>query len=225
MGKRDIGYLKMRDEILDRYHNRCANCGCEDDLQIHHIVPVSIGGKDVITNLVPLCVNCHLAAHHGRDLEEYKKNTGRQNGGRQIKVDFKDFDAIFQKYIDGKIGKTVFCKLTGYCMHVTKRNPHLAKSMEIRGIKSFRNNIDIKGVNNPWDLKDGDIVGDIEYNDGRTEYIFYHDTGENTVEYKKRGSGAGSGHCVQYREPQKKPRNTRKQYECEGQVSLFDLVS
>ena len=182
---------------------------------------------DTPSNLVPLCKSCHLSAHHGRNLTEYKRNNNRLTGGRNSKIDFKTFDAIFQKYIDGKIGKTVFCKLTGYELHITKRNPHLARSMEIRGIKSFRNNIDTKGVNNPLDIKDGDIVGYIEYNDGRMEYIFYHDTGENTVEYIKRGeSGSGEGQCVIYREPEKKSRKrSSKKAENDNQLSILDFVS
>ncbi|UZX02279.1 HNH endonuclease [Arthrobacter sp. CDRTa11] len=57
----------------------CAACGFSfevtygeigrDFIQVHHVVPVSELGNgyqlDPITDLVPLCANCHAMAHHG----------------------------------------------------------------------------------------------------------------------------------------------------------------
>jgi 5-methylcytosine-specific restriction enzyme A len=40
-----------------------------DFIQVHHVVPVSELGNgyqlDPVTDLVPLCANCHAMAHHG----------------------------------------------------------------------------------------------------------------------------------------------------------------
>ena len=43
----------------------CANCGidCGQEIIFHHIVPLVIGGQDVITNIVPLCSTCHNLIH------------------------------------------------------------------------------------------------------------------------------------------------------------------
>ena len=64
----------------------CINCGSSDDIVYHHVVPLAFGGRDVITNIVPLCDNCHKMVHYGkkgeistseaikRGLEKAKKN-------------------------------------------------------------------------------------------------------------------------------------------------------
>ena len=58
---------------------RCAACGFsfevaygepgKDFIQVHHVVPESQLGSgyqlDPVTDLVPLCANCHAMAHHG----------------------------------------------------------------------------------------------------------------------------------------------------------------
>lgn len=86
MADRTSSYLKFREEVLERYNHKCANCGSQNDLQIYHIVPVAIGGTDAVSNLVPLCHSCHMAAHHGRDITEYQKESGTSNGGRKLKL-------------------------------------------------------------------------------------------------------------------------------------------
>lgn len=55
---------KLRRDVLERHLNRCVNCQRADGpLEIHHIVPVSQGGSHQVPNLVPLCEDCHEAAH------------------------------------------------------------------------------------------------------------------------------------------------------------------
>jgi predicted HNH restriction endonuclease len=38
-------------------------------LETHHIIPLSEGGGDVITNVAALCPNHHREAHHGSQAE------------------------------------------------------------------------------------------------------------------------------------------------------------
>ena len=45
--------------------NKCVNCGIEKNIIFHHIVPLALGGKDILSNIVPLCDNCHFLLHHG----------------------------------------------------------------------------------------------------------------------------------------------------------------
>ncbi len=37
----------------------------EPYLETHHIIPLSLGGKDVIENVIALCPNCHRKRHYG----------------------------------------------------------------------------------------------------------------------------------------------------------------
>ena len=42
----------------------CKTCSAKSDcLTVHHIVPVSDGGGDELTNLITLCTNCHVRVH------------------------------------------------------------------------------------------------------------------------------------------------------------------
>jgi hypothetical protein len=54
---------ELRDERIELDGGVCANCSSEENLQVHHIVPVSNGGKDKLENLQTLCSDCHSKAH------------------------------------------------------------------------------------------------------------------------------------------------------------------
>lgn len=41
----------------------CACCGSKKALELHHIIPISMGGKDEYYNLIYLCHNCHMQMH------------------------------------------------------------------------------------------------------------------------------------------------------------------
>lgn len=56
--------------------NACANCGSTDRLEIHHIVPLQRGGKNVQGNVVRLCWRCHRAAHDRKHQKE--SSSGRK---------------------------------------------------------------------------------------------------------------------------------------------------
>ena len=42
-------------ELLLKSGTRCVGCGTSSRLSLHHVVPKSLGGDDLIANLVPLC--------------------------------------------------------------------------------------------------------------------------------------------------------------------------
>jgi hypothetical protein len=80
----DRTHLSEKDkDYLGRY---CCNCGSEDDVQYHHIVPLSYGGNNVISNMCCLCGSCHDKIHYKKDrgnLSESVKaglNRARQRG-------------------------------------------------------------------------------------------------------------------------------------------------
>lgn len=48
------------DNLCKKYENRCLSCGRNDvPLTVDHIVPVSLGGSNDISNLQPLCKSCN----------------------------------------------------------------------------------------------------------------------------------------------------------------------
>ena len=46
-------------------NNICVNCG-KPAIELHHIVPLALGGNDIDSNKVYLCSECH-ALVHGHD--------------------------------------------------------------------------------------------------------------------------------------------------------------
>lgn len=56
--KRNAYHLALR---RDRF--KCAACGSDSDLTIHHRKGRKEGGEHVPSNLETLCVGCHRAVH------------------------------------------------------------------------------------------------------------------------------------------------------------------
>lgn len=42
-----------------RFDNRCAYCGCADDLEVEHVIPICKGGEHHLGNIVPACHACN----------------------------------------------------------------------------------------------------------------------------------------------------------------------
>lgn len=45
--------------ILDRFEHRCAYCGAEGKMQQDHRMPVALGGRTTVDNIVPACFECN----------------------------------------------------------------------------------------------------------------------------------------------------------------------
>lgn len=78
----------LRQATLARDKFYCQCCGMHligarlGLIAVHHILPVHVGGKDTLENLITLCVNCHLSLH-----------VMERNGG-SILMDKADYDAL-----------------------------------------------------------------------------------------------------------------------------------
>jgi 5-methylcytosine-specific restriction endonuclease McrA len=51
----------QRKQLINSKGTICCNClkDEKENIMFHHIVPVSIGGTDNDSNIVPLCQTCH----------------------------------------------------------------------------------------------------------------------------------------------------------------------
>ncbi|MGG4453203.1 HNH endonuclease [Brevibacillus porteri] len=70
-------FEKLRSQFREDMPDSCQNCGRADDLHIHHIVPLALGGRNVLSNLASLCGVCHGKVHginiresHGKAVKE-----------------------------------------------------------------------------------------------------------------------------------------------------------
>lgn len=69
---------KLRAKVLERYNHKCAQCGKGQDqveLTIDHIIPVTLDGKNILSNLRVLCRLCN----EKKGLKENKHGAGQQN--------------------------------------------------------------------------------------------------------------------------------------------------
>jgi ribosomal protein S30 len=60
-------------EVLDRDGHCCQNCGLSAD-HAHHVVPLSLGGNNIASNMISLCDDCHGKVH-GIDMTSHRALT------------------------------------------------------------------------------------------------------------------------------------------------------
>lgn len=51
---------QLKLDIFKRDKYKCKQCGTSEELTIDHIVPLSLGGKDIDSNLRTLCAPCNV---------------------------------------------------------------------------------------------------------------------------------------------------------------------
>lgn len=50
--------------ILEKYDHKCLRCGSTDRIEADHVIPISRGGKNVASNIQPLCRICNASKHN-----------------------------------------------------------------------------------------------------------------------------------------------------------------
>lgn len=75
------------------YHDSetCENCNSPIDLELHHIIPLRIQGRNTITNFRRLCKNCHAKVHWLVKGEVTLKTEDNPFFGFQLQVLFDEF--------------------------------------------------------------------------------------------------------------------------------------
>lgn len=63
--------LAMRIAVLDAHGDKCLRCGADEDICIDHVIPVSRGGKQAVSNMQPLCRSCNSIK--GVTTKDYRK--------------------------------------------------------------------------------------------------------------------------------------------------------
>ena len=180
MRKRKTGALSNRKFVraLYEHYDGAKKCVCcEDPIQTpnwHHILPVALGGKDIITNMVPVCDACHKAIHNMKPAWYYKFKAG-PSGGRPIDRP-ENCENIFEDYVRCRISKSEAAERLGKSLHFIECKAFIEYKFN-HSIAKYKNNIDIylkcagrKDVNA---IEDGRVVGSILYEDGTTEELYW----------------------------------------------------
>ena len=147
----------------------CYNCGSDKDVELHHIVPLKLGGTNCISNIAVLCHKCHMAAHYGRHIRDYQN---KKVSGRPHKADNDIIEKAFADYASGKIGAKE-CKATlnmSQKVHLTDMRifKEFKKTHKIRSVK---NNIDIIIAKRGEKPRSGEIIGSIVYENGKEKCL------------------------------------------------------
>lgn len=92
----DREYLRMREWLWEQKGRACIYCGNPAE-ELHHIVPRHMGGDNRLSNIVPLCRECHCKAHSKRNNEKEWK------AGRPLLPMPDNFFEVADEYLDNKI--------------------------------------------------------------------------------------------------------------------------
>lgn len=72
LGERSGSWSENRGKVIEEFDGECYKCGCEEQIEVHHIIEKqhfdSRRKANLPANLIPLCVQCH---------REYKSRTPR----------------------------------------------------------------------------------------------------------------------------------------------------
>lgn len=116
--KKEFLSKKFRNRLSNELGNICVNCGSDEYIHYHHIVPLGNGGSNNITNIVPLCENCHGMVHMGKSYECLRNGTKtakEKNGykdGRPDKYTKEEKDYAMKLKEDG-YSYSQIVKMTG----------------------------------------------------------------------------------------------------------------
>lgn len=69
-------WKKIRNEYI-KYHPFCEVCQIKESSEVHHIVPISEGGKHDKGNIMAVCRECHDLIH--KRMREAKNDNYRIN--------------------------------------------------------------------------------------------------------------------------------------------------
>lgn len=136
--RQEFARMSFRKKMKEKLGSKCANCSSIENIEYHHIVPLKNGGTNKLSNIVPLCVECHCKAHDKKAIQ------GRE-GGRPAKSTYEEAKPHLKRYFNKEIGKKELSELLGY-----KRVKSVGESSIFKRYKEeydipkdFYNNIDL----------------------------------------------------------------------------------
>lgn len=96
---RKVAHRAKRENLLGTV---CCNCGkeCGNRIEYHHVVPLERGGKDIESNLAPLCYECHTVVHF-----EYQRKAPERTGRPRKEYDPELLDSVFSRYVNKQLSE------------------------------------------------------------------------------------------------------------------------
>ena len=109
---RKVAHEAKRSGILGTV---CCNCGkdCGREIEYHHIVPLERGGKDVMSNLAPVCYECHSLIHF-----PFERKKPERTGRKRKEYDDNLLNSVFSRYVNKQLSETDAKKELGTGCHI-----------------------------------------------------------------------------------------------------------
>lgn len=169
-------------EYKEKLGCTCVNCGSTEEIEYHHIVPLCMGGTNRISNIAPVCKNCHVAIHGEA---EYRK-LAFQKAKRKPKPKSEDFERVFWQYAKCEIGITTAKGLLGMSPKAGLKSKKEYQIFLYRNkIKKIVNHVEKYKNDDNWPPESSkSVIGYIVYEDGDIQEIQAKDVFEHYNEPK-----------------------------------------
>ena len=159
----------FRKILADNIPAVCCNCGCTENVEYHHVVPLFRGGTNKLSNIVPLCNQCHKAVHMGQHISQYKNHSHTGRPKRWLLT--PEREEILWHWAKGEIGTIRFRELLGMGHRVQIKHTMMYQDfIKKHGIDNIKNTYD--AVLARFKLTGNYKSSEICYTDGHTE-IFH----------------------------------------------------
>lgn len=170
--RKEFSSPKFHNQLPEKCGTVCVNCADTENIEYHHVVPLEVGGTNRFTNIVPVCLTCHMKIHMGNFVSADRIAKMQKNAGRKRKCP-DNYKEILHDYLWCRISRSDCVNLFGI-----KQNTKLTDSVwfkeyiEEYNIYKYRNNIDIIKKKNNGEIPEGKMLGYIIYKDKTKETFF-----------------------------------------------------
>lgn len=79
-------FMRLVQQGVLKLDTQCHICGATENLQLHHIIPLSNGGENKACNLLTLCGNCHGKVHNNEGLKMAREKIAQKKKGEFILI-------------------------------------------------------------------------------------------------------------------------------------------
>lgn len=159
----------FRKTLKEKLPKNCVNCGSNNNISYHHIVPLALGGTNNIANIVPLCDKCHKLAHGSVNIRETFRS---KTAGRKKLEAPENYKEILWRYINGEIGRKE-CENSLGLSKATKIQDvwYYKEFLNQNNILHHKNKVDLLVNKNKY-IPKGREIAYIEFSNGKTEKIY-----------------------------------------------------
>ena len=124
---------QFQDMLKETLGTTCINCGSNEHIHYHHIIPLINGGTNNLGNIVPLCEDCHGLAH---ERSSYKL---LREGKRKAKTKEGYKEGRPKKYSEQELKEAMKLKSEGFSYNQITKETGISKSTLIRYNRTNKN--------------------------------------------------------------------------------------